>query len=146
MQVAPPSNPTVVVPDLDVGPAEPTAVTPESAEPPRAKSPQRTIAIVAGGVGVVGVAVGTIFGLSARSTYHGVDAQCSDVNRCTPTAVDARHDAYGKATASTIAFGVGGVALATGVILWFTAPKADLDTPKVGIAFGPGTIAIGGDW
>jgi serine/threonine-protein kinase len=146
VQVAPPSNPTVVVPELDLGPVEPVVTTPQDAEPPRVKSPQRTIGIVAMGAGVVGVGVGTIFGLSARSTYHGVDAECSEVNKCTSNAVEARHSAYEKATVSTIAFGVGGVALATGVILWFTAPKAGHDVPKVGLAFGFGTVAIGGRW
>ena len=110
------------------------------------KNSQRVVALALGGVGVVSVAVGAVFGLSAASRYHDADSECTESNVCTQGGIDTRNSAYGKATASTIAFGVGGVALAAGAILWFTAPKGDADAPKLGLAIGPGSVAIRGGW
>jgi hypothetical protein len=100
-------------------------------EPRRDSTPvsstQRTFAYVAGGVGVAGVAVGTIFGLRVRSKNNTADSICPSGNNCSPS--EARQldstisDAKSARNFSYLGFGIGGAALATGVVLYLTAPK-----------------------
>lgn len=149
--VVPPTNQSVSVPDLEAAPADtkiPGAATADDTPPH--KDIRRPVAIALGGLGVVGIAVGTVFGLSAKSTYHQADPECNANNVCSPQGTDLRNTAYGKATISTIAFGVGGAALASGVILWLTAPAkgnpaaALVVAPRV--AGGPAMVSIEGAW
>jgi serine/threonine-protein kinase len=85
---------------------------------------QRVIALVSGGLGIVGVAAGTFFGLRAVSqkndyqAHVGADGRCADA-----TCESSSHDAFASGTLSTIAFVAGGVLLATGAVLWLSAPK-----------------------
>jgi serine/threonine-protein kinase len=147
IQVAPPSQPTVIVPNLENSPIEPKApVAPETAVMPGSKSSQRTIALVLGGTGVAALAAGAFFGISARSTYHQADGDCSTKNVCNAAGTDLRNSAYGKATVSTIAFGVGGAALVSAVVLWLTAPKDESEGPRVGLGLGPLHVVVGGAW
>jgi hypothetical protein len=86
---------------------------------------QRVVALVAAGAGVAGVAIGSAFGLVAKSKLdQSNDGHCHDGNLCDATGVQLRSDAKSDALASTIAFVVGGAGLAAGAVLWFTAPKA----------------------
>lgn len=95
-----------------------------------AGSTQKTVAIVIGGVGVAGLAIGTVFGLQAKSKNdEALQSQnCRTSKLCGPTGLSLTDDAKGAATASTIAFAVGGVAVATGVVLLLTAPHASRAT------------------
>ncbi len=86
---------------------------------------QRVAAIIVGGVGLVGLAVGTVFGISARSTYEDSDAHCTDDNVCFDEGLELRNDAKKKAAFATVGFGVGIAGLAGGAILWFAAPSAE---------------------
>jgi serine/threonine-protein kinase len=112
-----------------------------AAEPPRTDTPelppserngdtQRIAAYVAGGVGVVGIAVGSIFGLRAISKASDAEGycprgyQCDDVLGTTLT-----DDAKSAARIANIAFAVGAVGLAGGVILYFTAPAKPPPVP-----------------
>src|SRR5262249_12369116 len=94
----------------------------------------RTLALVSGGLGVVGVGVGTAFMLDAnakKSDYRAqeVGGQCDA--RCVATS----KDAVAAAGVATIGFVAGGVLVATGAVLWLTAPSA---TPeRRGVALAP---------
>jgi hypothetical protein len=104
---------------------------------------QRTLALVAGGVGVVGVAVGSIFGLQAMSKHSDADQKCP--GDCPDQAgVDLWNEARTAGNISTIAFAVGGVGLATGAILWFTAKPSRASSVHAQI--GPGSLQIRGTW
>jgi hypothetical protein len=109
-----------------------------------AGSSQRIIALVAGGVGVVGLGVGTIFGLKAMSKHSDANAKCPGA--CNDQAgVELWNDARTAGTISTIGFVVGGVGLATGTILWLTAKTPSRNTAlEAGV--GPGSIQIRGTW
>jgi len=147
VQVAPPTNPTVAIPELENAPIEAKgSAGADSGEAPRPKTSQRAVALVLGGAGIAAVGVGTFFGFSAKSTYHQADPDCSEKNVCNANGADLRNSAFSKATVSTIAFGVGGAALASGAILWFTAPKVDAEAPRVGVAFAPGAMTLRGAW
>lgn len=108
-------------------------------------SAQGTIGLVMGGVGIVGVAVGAVFGLSASSKWKDAKAECSDYPYgCGSEGVALQDDAKSAATISTIGFIAGGVLLAGGAALWLTAGSGDEQTVAVGV--GPGTLRIKGSF
>jgi hypothetical protein len=103
---------------------------------------QRILALAAGGVGVAGLAVGTVFGVKAMNDKSGTKG-CS-ANVCpTDDAVTAGNDAHGAGNVATIGMIVGAVGLAGGLALWFTAPK---EAPPVQAALGFGTVQVRGAW
>lgn len=85
---------------------------------------QRAMALVAGGLGVVGIGVGSYFGLRAKSkkddyqSHRGSDGACLDME-CQTLSQDARS----AGNVSTAAFVAGGALVATGAVLWLTAPS-----------------------
>jgi hypothetical protein len=102
---------------------------------------QKVLALVAGGVGVVGVGVGTIFGLQSMSKNSDATAKCPAA--CSDQAgVELWNDARSAGNISTIGFVVGGVGLATGAILWFTAKPSR----TTALHLGPGTVQIRGSF
>jgi hypothetical protein len=122
-----------------------TLPLPQASEPSHALGPQRIGAIVAGGVGVVGVAVGSVFGLVAMSKKN--DAQNVCPSQCaTPDGVSKWSDAKSAGTISTVAFIVGGVGLAGGAILWFTAKPTSDSAANTQLGMGLGTVQLKGTW
>ena len=85
---------------------------------------QRVLALAAGGVGVAGVVVGSIFGLIASSTWSQAQSDCGAACRANAPARSEESDARTAATVSTVGFVAGGIGLAAGAVLWFTAPPA----------------------
>ena len=121
------STETVHVPSLEtVAKPEPTpapdapATADTSADVTSDGSGQRTTGYVVGGVGVVALAAGGYFGLRAKSQASDADAHC-DGKYCDPTGLAGHDDARTSATISTVGFGVGLAAIATGVVLILTA-------------------------
>ena len=119
--------------------------TPESSPPPSDKpagSAQRVTGLVFGGVGVVGLGLGTFFGLQASSKWSDAKAKCTDYPYgCSGDAADARSSAHSGATVSTVAFVAGGALLATGVVLYLTAPKKK---ESVALRVGPNSAFVQG--
>jgi hypothetical protein len=109
------------------------------ADAPHHSSSQRPIALGIAAAGVVGVGLGTFFGLSASSTWKDAKSGCTDYPfHCTQQGLDQHDSARSKATVSTVAFIAGGVALATGAVLWFTAGSGD---QKTALGVGPGLVS-----
>jgi len=140
---------TVTVGELDAA-DEGGGGTPVPETTPSNGSSQRTIAFVVGGLGVIGIGIGTVFGLSAMSKENdATQHDCNSANQCNKDGVQLGKDAQSAATASTVAFAVGGVALAGGVLLYFTAPKS-ASAPTVGLRAsaipGGGAFGIQGAW
>ena len=106
-------------------------------------STQRILAGVAGGVGVVGVVVGSVFGLKASSDWNEAKSDCNPYPKCGPAGKKLGDDAQSSATLSTIAFVVGGAGIAGGLILWFTAPDGDSAT-ETAVGVGPGRVLVHG--
>ncbi len=106
---------------------------------------QQVLAIAAGGVGVVGLGIGTAFGVIAISKKNDAENACPQTVCLTADGPGKWHDAKSAATVSTIGFIVGGVGIAGAAALWFTAPKegAALIT-QVGL--GLGGIQVRGTW
>ncbi len=99
----------------------------ESEKHPESK-PRRTVAWSAGGVGLIAIGVGTYFGLKTFSQRDDAIAQCPD-QRCTPGGMDARDSAVTSSTISTIGFGLGLAALATGAYFLFRPNSASEARP-----------------
>lgn len=109
-------EPEVVVPP-------PVVVVPPPPPPAPVSRTPRYVAIGVGAVGVVGLGLGTFFGLRAKSLND--DADC-DPSTCTRAGARAVDDAQTQATFSTIAFAVGAVAVVGAVVLYVTAPRTGL--------------------
>jgi hypothetical protein len=91
----------------------------------------KTLAIVALGVGGAGLVFGTITGLIAVGKHGDLKDSCPD-GKC-PSDKQSDIDSYKTmGTLSTVGFIVGGVGIAAGAVLWFTSPKeaARTDTSK----------------
>ena len=126
--------------------SQPLAPQPVPAPPPPSErggglGTQKILALVAGGIGVVGLGVGSAFGLVAikKST-----AQSECPYLCaTPDGVSKWSDAVSAANGATVGFVIAGVGLAGAAVLWFTAPRGGMST-QVGL--GPGALQVKGSW
>lgn len=103
----------------------------DSPEQPSGWSSQRTVAIGLGGVGIAGLALGTVFGVMTFGEVREIEEKglctADDPPRCDPQ--DVYDDARAYANVSNVAFGVGGAALIAGVVLLATAPSGRAKKP-----------------
>jgi hypothetical protein len=84
-----------------------------------------TGAWIIGGIGLAGIAVGSVMGVMALGKKSTVDKECNDL-ACSDAGMTAVDDGKKFALVSTIGFGVGAAGLATSVILLL----ASSDSPK----------------
>lgn len=103
------------------------------------------LAYALGGAGVVGIAVGSYFGLRAISKNDEAKDHCPAANRCDQPGVDLTDQASEAATISNIAFGVGLAALAGGVVFFLTAPSG-AESPSLAAGIHPGGVSVGGSF
>ena len=78
------------------------------------------------GVGLVGIVVGSIFGILSKSTFDNGWNECQMMTKCgghPQGAADVR-SGFDQATVATVGFIAGGVLVAGGTALYFTAPRA----------------------
>lgn len=105
---------------------KPVAPAPEPPPPADTGTPgstQRALGLVTAGVGVVGIGVGAFFGVRAIQKNKDAKDLCPD-NQCTSQkGLTLTDNAKHAATISNIAFGAGAAVLATGVVLYLTAPS-----------------------
>jgi hypothetical protein len=142
-------SPDAVPPPVTPALSTTMPATPVVVEPSHGLGTQRILAIVAGGLGVVGLGLGTVFGLQAMSKHNDAAAACPGAC-ATQSGVDMWNDARSAGNVSTVAFIVGGVALAGGAALWFTAKPESGSAPSAPVAFGlgvgPGAVQVRGAW
>jgi serine/threonine-protein kinase len=131
------------------GPAFKTAPTTTTAPPPPLTKPeqglttQQSLGIVVGAVGLVGVGIGSYFGVRAIKRNGDADQYCSPTptvcqdQRGVSLSNDARHDA----TASNIAFAAGAVLLGTGTVIYLTGGRRDADRVALVPVLAPGAAA-----
>ncbi len=146
----------VEVPTLDSDSNAPAVEKPSAAPPPVEAPPdagtsahsgsgQRTVAVVIGAVGVVGLGLGTVFGLQAKSNWNDSKSHCTAFPYgCDKEGTDLHSSANSKAAVSTVAFIAGGVALAASAVLWFSADTGKKESVAVGV--GPGAAFVRGSF
>ena len=112
-------------------------------EPPEKPVHKRSVLpYVVGGVGVVGLAAGAIFGVMANSKRD--DAVAAPAQR---DALGLEDDAKSRATLSNVSFVVGGVLVAAGVTWWLLdlkASKTGASAPTMRVGLGPGLVHLEG--
>ena len=109
------------------GPDEPDekpVVPPPPGDPGRGR---KIAGIVIGSAGIVAIGVAGGLTLQARGKYlDAIDMHCGgSSSMCTQEGLDITHDARSRANAMTVVTLVGLAAVAGGVILYVTAPKAE---------------------
>ncbi len=115
-----------------LGPPPPPPPAP--VKPPSFWTTQRTLAVVSGGIGVVGLGLGAMFGAYAISSQSREKSDCASAAACASYAqgMEDFTVAQKDATGATVALAVGGALVATGVVVWFTAPRKDGAPPVTG--------------
>jgi hypothetical protein len=114
---------------LDTAPRARAAASEQAAPSPPAPGPskRRVAAYVTGGVGLAGLAVGAVLGGLTLAQKGTVEGNCAPAVGSTVACNDAGFDAAQKANrfglGSTVAFGVGGAAVVTAALLFFTEPR-----------------------
>jgi hypothetical protein len=94
---------------------------------------QRYVGLGVAGAGVLGVALGTIFGLRSSSKNGEAATHCVADKYCDSEGLRLDDEGRSAGTISTVAFIAGGAALAGGALLFLTAPSGH---PSDGSASG----------
>jgi serine/threonine-protein kinase len=107
---------------------------------------QRIMGLVVGAAGVVGIGVGSYFGLRAFSKNSDAEEHCPNGQCKDQEGVALTDDARSAATVANVAIGVGLVALTGGIVLYLTAPKDSnaAQSTTLQARVGPGSIMLGG--
>lgn len=107
-------------------------------------SPLRTVGFITGGVGIAGVAVGSVFGVLTIDKKNVTDDHCK--NGCDSTGSAAQSDGRTFGTVSTVSFIAGAVLLAGGVTLVLISPRAEKKSAwhEVRLCAAPNGVLLGG--
>jgi serine/threonine-protein kinase len=111
---------TVVIPELETTPLPPAAtpVAPTTRDAGNDRPRAMQLVWISAGVGVVGIGVGTTLGMVARSLQQEARRDCDSSGNCTDAADALIQRSRRDGNISTCAFAIGGVALATGIVLY----------------------------
>jgi hypothetical protein len=130
-----------------LGPAGPSQEATPEAGATRHSGPWKTVGWVVGAVGVVGLGIGTAFGVMAISDNNS--AHCNADKQCEPGPLS---DARSAAKVSDVGFIAGGVLLAGGAALVLFAPRGGAEGPGVALRVSPlvgrgsGGMSLGGSF
>jgi hypothetical protein len=136
-----------------IGAAPPAAAPPpHTAPPPEASTDssgtRRLIGLLAGGAGLAGIAVGSVFGLLTSSAIKTQKNDCSSATNCPnyPDAASAHNTWTTDGAVSTAAFIAGGALLVGGAVLFFTArhPAEQAPPATTGLVVVPSVGPGGG--
>jgi len=153
--------------DVALGPARPgesiSSQAPESAARPESQAPTstasrgsglRTVGYVLGGLGVVGLGVGSYFAYRASSKdadsreWLNPDGSCQLGSPC----ADLTHESRAAQTVDIVSFIAGGFALVGGIVLVVAFPPRDDKSAEKHLSLGPmvgpagGGAVVGGSW
>jgi hypothetical protein len=107
----------------------------------------RWASVAAIGAGAIGLGVGGLLGLSAKSSYDDARRLHCPTGACDPQGLSGIADAQGRARVATVFVGVGAVVAATGVVLWLAAPSgAEAKTGVHAVGLGPSSITLVGSF
>ena len=121
-------------------PGVPPSVSPDSspprnselAAPPAHGNGLRTAAYVTGAIGVVGLGIGSFFGIRAISKNSDAESHCPRGNLCDdPQGESLTNDAKHAAVASNIAIGAGAAFVVGSVVLFLTSKPSEPTAARV---------------
>lgn len=135
---------TISVPELSALPLASSTPPPSHQAGRAGLGPARTTAVIAGGVGIVGMSLGAAYGLISISKHDEAAKYCEGSACTDQRGVDAGDAARSAGTISTVAMIVGALGLATGATLWLTAPKTSGETGKAKLGLGVGSVRLEG--
>ena len=135
-------------------PAPPGKPDPDDKPPSDARNPVdttpsagagklRPYAYVAGGVGVAGLAVFTIFGLMDNSTYSGLQGSCPN-NHCPASKQGDIDNGRTQQTIANVGLIVGAVGVAAGATLFVLSLPKSSPVQSTGLVVGPGYLGVRG--
>jgi hypothetical protein len=138
----------IQIPVLEDGPATGPSAPPVPIGGPRTEGPpppfwttKRAIGAAVGGVGLVGIAVGAALGALTLSKTNQAKSQghCNEsLTVCDSIGLQMDQAAAGTAHGSTVAFAVGGAAVATGIVLLAIGGSPN---PQTGLRWSVGPVA-----
>jgi len=131
----PASSGTTTQSSASASAAPPPPPPPQPEPPPRAPS---NMPYILGGAGLVGLGVGTVFGIVASS--HESDAKSEPVQQ---KAIDDRDSGKTAATLANVSFVIGGVLVVAGVT-WFVLDRSSKKSSATGLLVGPGYVGLQG--
>ena len=149
------ATPGAVVAAEDAAGAAPVAPTPPGGatkappgtpDPPAGSrwSDRKTLAVVAGGVGVIGLGLGAVFGMMTVNLWSTAKRECTASCGAGSQALNDRSAAYISGTLADVGFVAGGVLIAGAAVLWFTAPSgAQVQVAPTASAQGAGLTLRG---
>jgi hypothetical protein len=146
--VPPPPRDTKVDPD-DKPPVDHPAA--DVVPPSSGASKLRPYAYIAGGVGVAGLAMFTIFGVMDNSTYSDLQSKCplpatASTGRCPPGSQSEIDSGRTQQTLANVGLVVGAVGVAAGATLFvLSLNKSSSPTaPSTGLVVAPGYLGLRG--
>lgn len=106
---------------------------------------QRIVGVFVGAAGLIGMGVGGLMALSAKSSFD--QASCVGFT-CDRAGYDGRSSARTGGNLSTFVFALGAAALVGGGVLWLTAPSASdgARAPKLATGVSMGGVVVGGSF
>jgi serine/threonine-protein kinase len=103
-------------------------------------STQQTLGIVVGGVGLIGVGLGSYFGIRAISRNSEAEQQCPNPGLCNnERGLTLTNQAKQNASGSNIAFAAGGALVAVGAVLYLTGGRRSSERVSLVPLLAPGT-------
>jgi hypothetical protein len=128
---------------LTEGPAIATSAEPPPAAPSGGHGPLRTLAYVAGGIGVAGIATFAISGALAHSAYDDLQSACG-AGPCPPSKADEIASGRTRQTVANVGLAVGIVGVAAGATLFVISLKRETTAPSVALMVAPAWVGLGG--
>jgi hypothetical protein len=147
------STPALTPPTTPTTPPSTSAAVPIPAAAPTSPSGTsgyRVGALAAGGLGILGVAVGAFYGVRASSRWDAAKTHCRQgLSRCDAEAESLSSEALRAGNTSTVAFAAGGLLVAAGAVLWWLAPPASAPrqgriSPELSVHPGQASLSFKG--
>ncbi|HEY2408064.1 MAG TPA: hypothetical protein VGI10_18785 [Polyangiaceae bacterium] len=114
-----------IAPAAHASDGSPEPEKPLRRETSSASSGLRTAALITGALGVVGLGVGSYFGVRAIAKNNDAEHYCPNGPKCTAAQGETlTHDAQGFAKLSNITFGVGGAFVIGGLIMYLASDSS----------------------
>ncbi|HEX8793221.1 MAG TPA: hypothetical protein VF765_19895 [Polyangiaceae bacterium] len=111
-----PPTPTPTPTSTSTPTPTPTPTPPPTPTP--TNNPVRTWAWIAGGIGLAGIAVGSIAGAVVMSDASTIHSQCQSDLSCSPSGLNAASQSRTFGVLSDVGFAVGGAGLVTSLVLF----------------------------